>query len=398
MKPADRARGVSRREVLRVGGASLLGLSLVDLLAGRARAQSAAAASPDAAKLAGDAKAKNVILLYLQGGPSHLDLWDPKDGCPADVQSVYKRIKTKVDGIDLTENLPKLAQVTDKLTLIRSMSYAPNGLFNHTAAIYQMLTGWTADKVSPSGQLEPPSPKDFPNFGCELVRLLPTEVPMLPFVMMPRPLQESSVIGKAGTAGFLGRAFDPYYLFPPGDDFDPKKLTFRQAMEGSEKDKWVGAIDEEVQNLIRRQTFSGEISEADLQGKEVVDAKLVFDYKKDKDGRILRYKARLVARGFTQKHGVNYGETFAPTIRLDAMRIILALAAKKGWKVHQMDAGGGQGFGGLLGQVVQVRLQCLRAQRDARIPTRHPRGRTVKGEIAPGQRLHQRIQSGQAVA
>jgi uncharacterized protein (DUF1501 family) len=47
---------------------------------------------------------------------------------------------------------------------------------------------------------------------------------MLPFVMMPRPLQESSVIGKAGTAGFLGRAFDPYYLFPPGDDFDPRKL------------------------------------------------------------------------------------------------------------------------------------------------------------------------------
>ena len=70
----------------------------------------------------------------------------------------------------------------------------------------------------------------------------------------------------------------------------------------------------------------------------MVDAKLVFDHKKDKDGRILRYKARLVARGFTQKHGVNYEETFAPTIRLDAMRIILALAAKKGWKVYQMDA------------------------------------------------------------
>ena len=53
--------------------------------------------------------------------------------------------------------MPKLAQVTDKLTLIRSMSYTPIGLFNHTAAIYQMLTGYTADKVSPSGQLEPPS-------------------------------------------------------------------------------------------------------------------------------------------------------------------------------------------------------------------------------------------------
>ena len=61
----------------------------------------------------------------------------------------------------VSEVMPKLAQVLDKTTLIRSVSYTPAGLFNHTAAIYQMLTGYTADKVSPSGQLEPPSPKDF---------------------------------------------------------------------------------------------------------------------------------------------------------------------------------------------------------------------------------------------
>jgi hypothetical protein len=47
---------------------------------------------------------------------------------------------------------------------------------------------------------------------------------MLPFVMMPRPLQESGVVGKSGTAGFLGRAFDPYYLYPPGDDMDMAKM------------------------------------------------------------------------------------------------------------------------------------------------------------------------------
>ena len=62
--------------------------------------------------------------------------------------------------MELTELLPQLAQVTDKLTLIRSMSYTPKGLFNHTAAIYQMLTGYTADKVSPSGQLEPHEEED----------------------------------------------------------------------------------------------------------------------------------------------------------------------------------------------------------------------------------------------
>src|SRR6266699_296424 len=120
--------------------------------------------------------------------------------------------------------MPLLSKQADKYTLIRSMSYTPVGLFNHTAAIYQMLTGYTTDKVSPSGQLEPPTPKDFPNVGCNISRLKPPTEPMLPFVMMPRPLQESNVVGKAGTAGFLGRAFDPYYLYPPGNDGEMNKL------------------------------------------------------------------------------------------------------------------------------------------------------------------------------
>ena len=108
--------------------------------------------------------------------------------------------------------------------MIRSMSYTPVGLFNHTAAIYQMLTGYTADKVSPSGQLEPPTPKDFPTCGSQIARIKPPVVPMLPFVMMPRPLQESNVVGKGGNAGFLGRAFDPYLLYPAGDDMDMAKM------------------------------------------------------------------------------------------------------------------------------------------------------------------------------
>src|SRR5256885_13377775 len=133
-------------------------------------------------------------------------------------------IHTKMRDINFTEVLPNLAKVNDKFTMIRSMSYTPNGLFNHTAAIYQIMTGYTTDKVSPSGQLEPPDPKDFPNFGSEIVRLRPSSEPMLPFVMLPRPLQESNVIGKGGTAGFLGKAFDPYTLYPDGDDMDMNKM------------------------------------------------------------------------------------------------------------------------------------------------------------------------------
>jgi hypothetical protein len=218
----DTCDGITRRELLRVGGSAAFGISLAGLL-GLEKLQAKEATTTEVAP--GFGKAKSVILLYLQGGPSHLDLWDPKDNVPDNVRSVFKAIDTKLPGIKFTEILPKLAKVNDKMTMIRSMSYTPVGLFNHTAAIYQLLTGYTTDKVSPSGQLEPPTPKDFPNLGCNIARLKPPTEPMLPFVMMPRPLQESNVVNKGGTAGFLGRAYDPYYLFPPGDDMDMGKMN-----------------------------------------------------------------------------------------------------------------------------------------------------------------------------
>ena len=216
----DTCDGFSRRDLLRVGGASLIGLSLPEML----RMEQANAAEDARYGGVGFGKAKHVILVYLQGGPSHLDLWDPKTDVPDNVRSVFKPIDTKLPGVQFTELMPKLGQQLDKTTLLRAVSYTPNGLFNHTAAIYQMMTGYTADKVSPSGQLEPPSPKDFPNWGCHIVKAKPTTVPMLPHVTMPRPLQESNVIGKGGNAGFMGRAFDPYMLFPVGDDMDMAKM------------------------------------------------------------------------------------------------------------------------------------------------------------------------------
>ena len=216
----DSHLGMTRRDVLRVGGSGMLGLSLGGMLEMQAQAKET--------KISGGpgwGKAKSVILLYLQGGPSHLDLWDPKPDAPSNVKSIFKPIKTKLPGVNFTELLPNLAKVNDKFTMMRSVSYTPNGLFNHTAAIYQMMTGYTTDKVSASSQLEPPSPKDFPNFGSNIIRLKPQEEPMLPFVMLPRPLQESNVVGKGGTAGFLGKAFDPYYLYPSGDDMDMNKMA-----------------------------------------------------------------------------------------------------------------------------------------------------------------------------
>ena len=206
-QPGATCDGVSRRELIRVGGAGLLGISLANILQLEARG---GGASPGQA---GFKKAKNFIFIFLQGGPSHLDIWDPKPDAPDNIRGDFSPIPSKVPGLHVSEVMPNLAKVLDKTTLIRSVSYTPAGLFNHTAAIYQMMTGYTPDKVSPSGQLEPPNRQDYPCIGAQVARIQPPEGPMLPFVMLPRPLQESNVIGKGGSAGFLGAAHDPYYLF-----------------------------------------------------------------------------------------------------------------------------------------------------------------------------------------
>ena len=148
--PGATCDGISRRELLRVGGAGMMGISLANILNLEALAQPAPGSGGP-----GFGKAKSAILVFLQGGPSHIDIWDPKPDAPDNIRGDFSPIKTSVPGVMVSETMPELAKVLHKATLIRSVSYTPVGLFNHTAAIYQMLTGYTPDKVSPSGQLAP---------------------------------------------------------------------------------------------------------------------------------------------------------------------------------------------------------------------------------------------------
>jgi hypothetical protein len=300
---------LTRRDWLQIGGCGLLGLSLPNLLRNEARANPAANTGGK-----GWGKAKQVIFIFLQGGPPHLDLWDPKPEAPENIRGPFKKIQTNVAGIELSETQSKLSKCADKYTLIRSVSYSPKGLFNHTAAHYQMLTGYTPDRVSPSGQLEPPSPKDYPNIASNVVRLKPPEQPMLPCVMLPRPMQESGVVNKAGTAGFLGRAFDPYYLFqdPNGairtDDLSlqagltPERFKNRaelrdlvkQSMESIDKQVAGWALDEYYQkafNLI----LSGRAKKAfDLSAEP---ANLRDKYGRHTFGQSLLLARRLIESG-----------------------------------------------------------------------------------------------------
>ena len=98
----DTCDGITRRELIRVGGSAMLGLSLASILV----TEEAQGKSKKGGGGPGFGKAKSVIMIYLQGGPSHLDLWDPKDNVPANVKSVFKAIPTKTKGALVTEVLP----------------------------------------------------------------------------------------------------------------------------------------------------------------------------------------------------------------------------------------------------------------------------------------------------
>jgi hypothetical protein len=111
-KPArtDLIQVGSRRWFLQTGLTGLAGLSLSNLLRSRARATSGALG-----------QGKSVILFWLSGGPSHLDMWDPKPDAPSEIRGPFRAISTKVPGIQICEHLPLQAQIMDKLALIRSL-------------------------------------------------------------------------------------------------------------------------------------------------------------------------------------------------------------------------------------------------------------------------------------
>ena len=110
--------------------------------------------------------------------------------------------------------------------------------------------------------------------------------------------------------------------------------TFRDAVNGPDQVHWRKAINAELESMRLRGVFQAAILP---KGQQAIGTKWVFKIKRNSDGTIARYKARLVARGFTQEHGIDYTETFAPTVKFSTIRVILTLAAYHDWEVEQLD-------------------------------------------------------------
>src|SRR4051794_36957423 len=161
------AAPMGRREFLRAGAVSPLGLGLPLLL--RAREASAASGRPDGSR----GKARSCILLFMWGGPAHQDTWDPKPGAPAEYRGEFKPIPTTVPGLQVCEHLPRLARHADKLAVIRSMTH---GDVDHTSGTHHLLTGrGVPRRGAPRGE-------DWPSYGAVLAQLGRGRGPLPPFV------------------------------------------------------------------------------------------------------------------------------------------------------------------------------------------------------------------------
>lgn len=188
--------GLSRRQFLQVGGLSAFGLSLPAFL----RQQQLAAAPTGGAQ-----KAVNCILLWMQGGPSHVDTLDPKPDAPSEIRGEFGTVATRTPGVRITEHMPLLAQQTDKLSIIRGHD-PKNG--SHGTADHLMMSGHKFNPALP-----------FPCYGSVVAKERGYRNGMFPFVQLGRNIDRRF---NGGIAGFLGDEFNAFEV-----QEDPNAVGFK---------------------------------------------------------------------------------------------------------------------------------------------------------------------------
>tara|TARA_Y100001934_G_scaffold92365_1_gene114056 strand:- start:7769 stop:9127 length:1359 start_codon:yes stop_codon:yes gene_type:complete len=174
--------GITRRSFLNVGSLALGGISLPQLLR--------------ADELSGNkTKHKSVIMIFLPGGPSHLDIWDPKPDAPAEIRGEFQPIQTSIPGYHMCEHMPGLAQNLDRFTIIRSLVGAKN---EHASELCLSGFGYQDSKV-----------RNQPSLGSAVSYLQgPVDQAMPPFVSMV--YHTNNNWRDPGRAGFVGSAHKPF--------------------------------------------------------------------------------------------------------------------------------------------------------------------------------------------
>jgi len=210
--------GIQRRDMLRLGAASLFGMSisLPDILA--ARAQAAAAGKPQ--------KDVSLIIVFLQGGLSTIDTWDMKPNAPSEFRGDFSPINTNVPGVQLCEHLPRFSQQMDKAALVRSFGHSNSG---HGAADHWILTGYPPAAGFNAG-LKPNNQR--PSHGSIISKQLGPRGSVPPYVCLPK-------MHNSGGSSYLGSSCAPFVVEadPNAPDFAVPDLMPPLAISSNRLDR-----------------------------------------------------------------------------------------------------------------------------------------------------------------
>ena len=231
----------SRRELLRAGSLGLMGLSLPEVLAAKGQ-HAATGITPQA-----DA----CIVIFLNGGPSHLDMWDMKPEAPVELRGEFQSISTTVPGVKLCEHLPKLAQQMHHASLIRSMHHNVNNA--HALAVYTAMTGHDRGDAN---RIVSSSGEDHPTPGAVLTKLRPPKAGTVPYVCLPYKTKE----GANGPpqpgffGGFLGQGYDPFWVLedPNQPQFQVPSLSLHEAVSPTrltDRNRLLANLDARLQRI-----------------------------------------------------------------------------------------------------------------------------------------------------
>ncbi|MFL5244709.1 MAG: DUF1501 domain-containing protein [Gemmataceae bacterium] len=195
----------NRREFLRYGG----GLAVAGFVAPKL------AQAANTLGVPRQGKAQSCILIYLLGGPPHLDMWDLKPNAPSEIRGPFRPIATSVPGLQICEYLPRLARLADRYALVRSVSHNNH---NHTPMIYYTLTGRPVEQPGQDNDVRPPQRTDFPHMGAVVAKFRKSPEGLPGYIAIPEVAVRSSTSGefkrartllRGGGGGFLGPLFDP---------------------------------------------------------------------------------------------------------------------------------------------------------------------------------------------
>jgi hypothetical protein len=209
-RPARLCDGLSRRDWLTVGGLGAFGLTLPGLLRANETAR--------------PKKVKNVILLFLLGGPPQHDTWDHKPDAPAEIRGELKSIATATPGYRVGETMVRTAKYTDRLAVLRAVETRDNA---HSSSGYFMTTGVPHAPMSVEN-VKPAAPNDHPAMGGVVRKLLPDVGGLPSAITLPeQAANDGNITWPGQDAGFLGRKFDPWMLSgdPSAAHFQPEGMT-----------------------------------------------------------------------------------------------------------------------------------------------------------------------------